>query len=99
MKYAKLINGYPVFAPNKVILENVQIYNAPVEILVNLGYFPVYETDPPECEDGYYAVPMWKQENDKIIEDWSIVEADADFEDYEHALENLGVELNEEEET
>ena len=96
MKYAKLIDGYPVFAPNRVVLDDVQIYNAPAEILINLGYFPVYETEMPDCPEGYYCVPEWTQESDRIVQGWSIIEMDADPTDYENVLTEIGVIDNEE---
>ena len=73
MKYAKLIEGWPVFAPRMVKYNGYKIYNPPEEILIALGYKPVQFTEPPEVPEGYFLVESWTETEDKIIQVFNVL--------------------------
>ena len=75
MRYAKLIDGYPVFAPNPIKHNGRRIANPPEELLQQLGYRPVRwdpypEQDPPE---GCYWSPVWTETDGWIIQSWQAI--------------------------
>lgn len=93
MRYAKLVNGFPSYAPRRAIIGDKWVYNPTAEQLTELGYLPVLESEPPETDEQHYAVASWRIVDDRIIEEWSILEIPdyATAEDYENALEDVGV--------
>lgn len=88
MKYAKLVNGYPEFAPRRILWEDMQVFNPTAEQLTALGYKPVIFTDSPETEPGYIAEPGWYDEDDALRQVWTIVE-EPDEVDADRAMEIL----------
>lgn len=68
--YGKLIDGAIQFAPRKIIEGNSTTYNPTAEMLVKLGYLPIIENEPPEVEEGYYAVCFYEEINGEIIQKW-----------------------------
>ena len=74
MRYAKLIEGEIVFAPNPILVGENYIGNPPGSVYEDAGYKPVVYTDPPTVEPGYIAVPGWEDEGDEIVQVWSIEE-------------------------
>ena len=74
MKYAKLIDGQLVCAPNPIIIADRQIGNPPGEVYLSEGYKPVVYTDPPETEPGYIAVPGWEENAGAIVQTWTVEE-------------------------
>lgn len=93
MRYAKLVDGYPSYAPKRVIVGDKWVYNPVAEHLTELGFLPVVEAAPPETDENHYAVPSWEIVNDEIVESWSVLEIPdyATAEDYEKSLEDMGV--------
>lgn len=78
MKYAKLIEGEIVFAPRKMPTEiggePYVVFNPPAEMLIAAGYKPVTYTDPPDDPpEGYVYVPGWEEEEDEIVQTWSLI--------------------------
>lgn len=81
MKYAKLINNFPAYAPNPITVDGVRIGNPPAEVYEALGYKPVIYADPPEPEPGFVAVPHWEETEvmgDAVIAQIWIVEPEPD---------------------
>ena len=72
MMYARLVDGYPQFAPKKVKYNRRWIYNPPAEILLELGYLPVEITPYPDLEpaEGYYWAETWYQDENLIWNEW-----------------------------
>ncbi len=82
MKYAKLFDGCPQFAPNPV-LSGVNWYgNAPAELYLALGYKPVTELPFPQqaLSDGFRWEAFWSESENAITRDWIIVEIPPDEE-------------------
>ena len=78
MRYAKLINNSPVYAPNPILRNGSYIGNPPGSVYEEEGYKPVHFTDAPETDIGYEAVADWMETNTEIIQTWEIVEAEVD---------------------
>lgn len=75
MRYAKLIEGELIFAPNPIKVGDNYLGNPPGSVYEAEGYLPVIYTDPPETEPGYVAVFGWYDEGDAIRQVWTIVPA------------------------
>ena len=71
MKYAKIINSRPSFAPNPIVIDDVRIGNPPASLLLEQGYKPVRYTEAPTPEPGYIAVPGWTETAEEIVQMWT----------------------------
>lgn len=71
MRYAKLIDGKPVFSTNPILHNGVRIGNPPAEVLEAEGYKPVRYTEAPTPEPGYIAVQGWEETPEAIVQTWS----------------------------
>lgn len=74
MKYAKLLDGKPVFAPNPIRHNGLWYGNPPGSVYEADGYKPVRFTEPPTPEPGYIAVPGWEETEEEIVQTWDVVE-------------------------
>jgi len=86
--YAKLINTNLHIAPNPIKHNGLWYGNPPGSVYEAEGYKAVRYTDPPTVEPGYIAVPDWNEEDDEIVQVWSI-EEEPDEVDDERAMEIL----------
>ena len=74
MKYAKLINNFPSYAPRRLRLADVWVYNPTDAQLLAEGYLPVVETEPPETDTQHYAEPHWTERDGSIVQTWEVAE-------------------------
>lgn len=74
MHYAKLINNYPSYAPRRMRIGDAWVYNPTGEQLLAEGYLPVVETEPPETDAQHYAEPHWAEQNNQIVQSWTVEE-------------------------
>ena len=75
MKYAKLINSYPTYAPNPIHIGNRWRINPPAEVYLAEGYKPVTFTEPPtEPGEGYQWSETWSETETEIVQVWVLVE-------------------------
>lgn len=88
MRYGKLIDRKLVLAPNPIIIGDRQIGNPPGEVYTEQGYKPVVYTDPPVVEPGFIAVPGWEEQDEAIVQTWT-VEEEPDEVDADRAMEIL----------
>ena len=72
MRYAKLINNYPAYAPRRFRIGDAWVYNPTDAQLLAEGYLPVVEADPPETDALHYAEPHWAEENGQIVQSWTV---------------------------
>ena len=72
MKYAKLIDGYPSYAPNPILHDGNYIGNPPGEVYEAEGYKAVRYTDPPVVAEGFVAVPGWEEQDEEIVQVWTV---------------------------
>ena len=96
MRYAKLVEGYPSYSPKRMVIGNDWVYNPTEEQLSELGYLPVIVSDLPETDEQHYAVCTWAEEDGHIVQSWTVEELPdlAGPDDYEQALEEMGVDFN-----
>ena len=68
--FAKLINHYPSYAPRRMRVGDAWVYNPTETQLLDAGYLPVIETEPPEPSDGYYYNPVYEEIDGQIVQSW-----------------------------
>lgn len=82
MKYAKLINNFPAYAPNPILHNGLWYGNPPGEVYTAEGYKPVRYADPPtEPGEGYQWVETWSETDTEIVQGWVLVEVPISEED------------------
>lgn len=88
MRYAKLINNFPVYAPNPILIDGVYIGNPPGSVYEDQGYKPVVYSDPPsDPPAGYYWAETWTEEDGQIVRVWEQVELPPEEPSAEELLE------------
>lgn len=87
MRYAKLINNYPSYAPRRMRIGSVIVYNPTDAQLLSEGYLPVVTTDPPETDAKHYAEPKWVERDGQIVQIWTLEELPPETE-YEPTIED-----------
>jgi len=70
MHYAKLISGCPSYAPRRMRVGSVIVYNPTGAQLLAEGYLPVVETPMPETDAQHYAEPHWTERGGQIVQSW-----------------------------
>jgi hypothetical protein len=75
MKYAKLINNSPSYAPNPILIDGMYIGNPPGFVYEDQGYKPVVYSDPPgEAPAGYQWQETWSENENIIQQGWVLEE-------------------------
>ena len=74
MKYAKLLDGYPQFAPNPIYVDGNLIGNPPAEQYLQRGYKPVQFSKMPGISPGFYAEESWSDTGESILQSWTVQE-------------------------
>ena len=70
---AKLINGALSYAPKKIIIDGKTIFNPGEELLKEQGYKDVETSEAPlVLTQTHQAVPMWEEQEDKIVQTWEV---------------------------
>lgn len=69
-KYGKLENDALVYAPNKLVINTEQIFNAPAELYKSQGYLRIVNTEMPEYEEGFYYTPYYIEVIDALVQKW-----------------------------
>lgn len=75
MRYAKLINNYPSYAPNPITVNGVRIGNPPGEVYAAEGYKRVSYTEQPEPQGVGRWNETWTETDEAIVQGWSWNEA------------------------
>jgi hypothetical protein len=81
--YAKLINGVFVAAPKKLSVHDTIVYNPPDDMYSAVGYKPVVFTEHPDEPDGYIYKSGWNDENDVIVQIWTLMPLPNDIDEDE----------------
>lgn len=79
MKYAKLVDDRLIIAPNKIEHligdESFTTHNPDGELLMSLGWLPLYFTEPPDdAPEGSHYESSYSEEDDRIVQEWTLVE-------------------------
>lgn len=94
--YAKMNNSRILYAPNKIIQDDVIIINPSDEQLAAAGYKEVVEGDIPEEKDGYHVTVKFEDEGDQIRKKYILEKNSSDsIEDRIAALEESQERQNE----
>lgn len=83
MEYAKLINGFPAYAPNPIKHGGLWYGNPPGSVYEAEGYKPVHYTDPPKTQPGFVAVPGWEENDAEIVQTWTVEQDSGEIDDSE----------------
>ena len=75
MRYAKLIDNYPQYAPNPILHAALWYGNPPGSVYEAEGYKAVTNTPMPAAPSGYYYAETWTETEDFIVQGWELVEA------------------------
>lgn len=92
MYYGLIKNSVLELAPriiNHVLDQSDDVY-------ISRGYLPIITAEEPTVEPNQYAIPLFREENGQIVQEWSIEEMpdEATESDYIEALQDLGVEVD-----
>ena len=74
MRYATLVDGNLIFAPNPINVNGDYVGNPDAATHAAQGYKPVQFTDPPEAPAGFHYEPTWTETEDEIVQGWELVE-------------------------
>lgn len=76
MTYGKIENEKLIYAPHRIVLGDMQIFNPTPDQLTQAGYKPVTETPMPEdpAPDGQHYEPTYSDSGDTITQGWTLVE-------------------------
>lgn len=75
MRYAKLINGYPTYAPNPILHNGFLHGNPPPEVYEAEGYTPVVYAEQPEPQGVGWWDEVWMETDEAIVQRWTWHEA------------------------
>lgn len=90
MRYAKLINGSPVYAPNPILHNGLWYGNPLPEVYLTEGYKPVAYAVQPEPKGVGGWEEKWTNTDEAIVQGWVWQEAtDEDEISPEEALDML----------
>ena len=81
--YGKLINGNLTIAPKMLTIGDNHVWNATAEQYAAQGWLPVVFTDAPEPPEGYTYESGWAEEDNQIVQTWTMVELPDDIDDAE----------------
>jgi hypothetical protein len=77
--FAKLVDGFPIYAPEPLPVGETLVWNPPEELYPEQGYLPLRLTPQPEDEEGWYFVERWTEEDGEIVQGWERVKAPDDI--------------------
>ncbi len=71
MKYAKLIDNFPSYALNPILVDGMYISNPPGSVYEAEGYKPVvYSDKPSDPPAGFYWAEHWAEDDNNIVQSW-----------------------------
>ena len=74
MYYGKYIDGEFIFAPKKLVIGDVTVFNPTDEQLISVGFKSMIFTDHPTAPNGYQYVDSWEEQPDRLLQVWTMVE-------------------------
>lgn len=78
MTYGKIENERLIYAPHRIVLGGMQIFNPAADQLIQAGYKPITETPMPEepAPEGQHYEASYADSGDTITQSWVLVEDD-----------------------
>lgn len=74
MLYLYVNETYIKKPTNPIKVDGVSYSNPTDETLLKLGYLPLEEFEKQDKKDGYWVIPKYRKETDKIVNEWQYVE-------------------------
>lgn len=75
MTYGKIENEKLIYAPYRIVLGGMQIFNPTEDQLTQAGYKPVTKTPmPDDAPEGKHYEPTYSDTGDTITQGWTLVE-------------------------
>ena len=75
MTYGKIENEKLIYAPHRIVLSGMQIFNPTADQLIQSGYKPIAETPmPDDAPDGQHYDPTYTDTGDTITQGWTLVD-------------------------
>ena len=76
MTYGKIENEKLIYAPHRIILGGMQIFNPTADQLIQAGYKPIAETPMPEepAPEGQHYEASYADSGDTITQSWVLVD-------------------------
>jgi hypothetical protein len=74
MLYLYVNENYIKKPTNPLKVDGVSYSNPTDETLLSLGYLPLEENEALPEKEGYWVVPKYRKESDKIVKEWQYVE-------------------------
>ena len=81
--YGKLNDGDLKIAPRKLPGDGVVVYNPPEAMYRAQGWKPVEFTDAPEAPEGYTYESGWEEQDESIVQTWTLVPLPDDIDEAE----------------
>lgn len=78
MLYLYVNETYIKKQTNPVKVNGISYSNPTDETLLELGYLPLEELEPPVEKEGYWVSPKYIKESNKIVNVWQYVEVTED---------------------
>lgn len=74
MIYGTLTEGVLTLAPKMITIGEYNVWNATEQQYRSLGYKPVQYAEPPEPPEGYDYEFAWEEDDDEIVQTYTLVE-------------------------
>ena len=76
MNYGKIENEKLIYAPHRIVLGDMQIFNPTPDQLTQAGYKPITETPMPEepAPEGQHYEASYADSGDTITQVWTLVD-------------------------
>lgn len=75
MTYGKIENEKLIYAPHRIVLGGMQIFNPTEDQLTQAGYKPITETSmPDDAPEGKHYEPTYSDTGDTITQGWVLVD-------------------------
>lgn len=74
MIYGILAEGVLTIAPKMITIDGFNVWNATEQQYRSLGYKPVQYAEPPEPPEGYDYEFAWEEDDDEIVQTYTLVE-------------------------
>ncbi len=81
--YAKLIDNILQIAPRRLSVDDVIVYNPTEDMYLAAGYKPVKYTTAPEAPDDYYYESGWEEQDEAIVQVWTLTPLPDEIDDAE----------------
>lgn len=76
MIYGTLTEGVLTLAPKMITIDGFNVWNGTEQQYRSLGYKPVQYAEPPEPPEGYDYEFAWEEDDDEIVQTYTLVEHD-----------------------